>query len=135
MRKGGWKADRQLCSRTAGQVIGLIHDIPTCAELVARIEKDAIDTLQAKLDLSSGVGSATALPVAAISAASGAAAPATTTAPGETGQSHMSKRAVEGDLDDAKTDRVAEDQVGNQPQAQLWGIGEQKEQRKRESKL
>ncbi|KAI9746760.1 MAG: 3',5'-cyclic-nucleotide phosphodiesterase (PDEase) (3':5'-CNP), partial [Chaenotheca gracillima] len=30
---------------TAGQVIGLIHDIPTCDALVKRIEKDAIDTL------------------------------------------------------------------------------------------
>ena len=30
---------------TAGQVIGLIHDIPTCEDLLARIEKEAIDTL------------------------------------------------------------------------------------------
>ncbi|CZR57170.1 related to FMN-dependent 2-nitropropane dioxygenase [Phialocephala subalpina] len=30
---------------TAGQVIGLIHDIPTCADLVKRIERDAEDTL------------------------------------------------------------------------------------------
>lgn len=30
---------------TAGQVIGLIHDIPTCAELVKRIEREAVDTL------------------------------------------------------------------------------------------
>lgn len=30
---------------TAGQVIGLIHDIPTCAELISRIEKEAEDTL------------------------------------------------------------------------------------------
>ncbi|KAK5119904.1 hypothetical protein LTR85_007230 [Meristemomyces frigidus] len=30
---------------TAGQVIGLIHDIPTCEDLVSRIEKDAIETL------------------------------------------------------------------------------------------
>lgn len=30
---------------TAGQVIGLIHDIPTCAELVQRIEREAIETL------------------------------------------------------------------------------------------
>jgi len=32
---------------TAGQVIGLIHDIPSCAELVARIEKEAEETLKA----------------------------------------------------------------------------------------
>ena len=30
---------------TAGQVIGLIHDIPTCQELVERIEKEAKETL------------------------------------------------------------------------------------------
>lgn len=30
---------------TAGQVIGVIHDIPTCAELVSRIEKEAEETL------------------------------------------------------------------------------------------
>lgn len=30
---------------TAGQVIGLIHDIPTCEELLGRIEKEAIDSL------------------------------------------------------------------------------------------
>ncbi|KAK2811514.1 hypothetical protein FQN50_002137 [Emmonsiellopsis sp. PD_5] len=28
---------------TAGQVIGLIHDIPTCAELLTRIEKEAVE--------------------------------------------------------------------------------------------
>lgn len=31
---------------TAGQVIGLIHDIPTCEELVKRIEKEAEYTLK-----------------------------------------------------------------------------------------
>lgn len=30
---------------TAGQVIGLIHDIPTCEELVSRIEVEAIEAL------------------------------------------------------------------------------------------
>ena len=120
---------------TAGQVIGLIHDIPTCAELVARIEKDAIDTLRAKLDLSTGAGSATALPVAAISAASGAAASAAEMPSQEPSGSQMSKRTVEGDLDDAKTDRVDKEQGENQPQAQLWGIGEKKGSGRRESKL
>lgn len=38
---------------TAGQVIGLIHDIPTCQELVTRIEKEAEETLKAKLKLAS----------------------------------------------------------------------------------
>ncbi|KAI0129464.1 hypothetical protein BJ170DRAFT_273521 [Xylariales sp. AK1849] len=36
---------------TAGQVIGLIHDIPTCHDLVTRIEKEAEDTLTSKLSL------------------------------------------------------------------------------------
>lgn len=31
---------------TAGQVIGLIHDIPTCAALVNRIEKEAKETIK-----------------------------------------------------------------------------------------
>ncbi|KAI1322749.1 2-nitropropane dioxygenase family oxidoreductase [Xylariaceae sp. FL0255] len=38
---------------TAGQVIGLIHDIPTCEVLVKRIEKEAEETLTSKLKLSS----------------------------------------------------------------------------------
>ncbi|KAI1118377.1 hypothetical protein F5Y14DRAFT_260847 [Nemania sp. NC0429] len=36
---------------TAGQVIGLIHDIPTCDALVKRIEKEAEETLTSKLKL------------------------------------------------------------------------------------
>ena len=36
---------------TAGQVIGLIHDIPTCAELVARIEDEAVTALRDRLAL------------------------------------------------------------------------------------
>lgn len=31
---------------TAGQVIGLIHDVPTCAELVTRIESEAVEALE-----------------------------------------------------------------------------------------
>ncbi|RDW61857.1 NAD(P)H-dependent flavin oxidoreductase [Aspergillus mulundensis] len=30
---------------TAGQVIGLIHDVPTCGELLTRIEREAAETL------------------------------------------------------------------------------------------
>ncbi|RHZ68969.1 hypothetical protein CDV55_106404 [Aspergillus turcosus] len=30
---------------TAGQVIGLIHDIPTCADLLQRIEKEAVEAI------------------------------------------------------------------------------------------
>lgn len=36
---------------TAGQVIGLIHDIPTCEVLVKRIEKEAEETLKERLAL------------------------------------------------------------------------------------
>lgn len=36
---------------TAGQVIGLIQDIPTCADLVGRIEKEAVETLNSKVKL------------------------------------------------------------------------------------
>ncbi|KAM5346683.1 hypothetical protein ACJ41O_009688 [Fusarium nematophilum] len=36
---------------TTGQVIGLIHDIPTCDELVKRIEKEAETTLKERLSL------------------------------------------------------------------------------------
>ncbi|KAG5291726.1 2-nitropropane dioxygenase [Histoplasma ohiense] len=30
---------------TAGQVMGLIHDIPSCKELITRIEKEAVETM------------------------------------------------------------------------------------------
>ncbi|KAF9737385.1 hypothetical protein PMIN06_001210 [Paraphaeosphaeria minitans] len=36
---------------TAGQVIGLIHDIPTCDTLLKRIEREAVETLASKHDL------------------------------------------------------------------------------------
>lgn len=36
---------------TTGQVIGLIHDIPTCDVLVARIEKEAEAALKERLSL------------------------------------------------------------------------------------
>ncbi|KAK4201583.1 putative 2-nitropropane dioxygenase precursor [Triangularia verruculosa] len=36
---------------TAGQVIGLINDIPTCKDLVSRIEREAEDTLKEKMAL------------------------------------------------------------------------------------
>ncbi|KAI9825395.1 MAG: hypothetical protein M1832_001125 [Thelocarpon impressellum] len=36
---------------TAGQVIGLIHDIPTCDELVGRIEREAENTLRSASSL------------------------------------------------------------------------------------
>ncbi|KAJ9639915.1 hypothetical protein H2201_007306 [Coniosporium apollinis] len=48
---------------TAGQVIGLIHDIPTCDELVKRIEREAIETLQKALSLLVEEGSSGEKPI------------------------------------------------------------------------
>lgn len=39
---------------TAGQVIGLIHDIPTCAQLLARIDKEALQAMDRTRSLYSG---------------------------------------------------------------------------------
>lgn len=36
---------------TAGQVMGLINDIPTCKDLIARIEKEAEETIKEKVKL------------------------------------------------------------------------------------
>jgi len=36
---------------TAGQVIGLIHDIPTCEVLCKRIEREALETINAASSL------------------------------------------------------------------------------------
>lgn len=36
---------------TAGQVIGLIHDVPTCDALLKRIERDAVETLASNQNL------------------------------------------------------------------------------------
>ncbi|KKY14083.1 putative 2-nitropropane dioxygenase family [Phaeomoniella chlamydospora] len=38
--------DKEFGVWTAGQVIGLIHDVPTCKELVGRIESEAIERLK-----------------------------------------------------------------------------------------
>ncbi|CAD6594165.1 MAG: hypothetical protein ASARMPREDX12_008360 [Alectoria sarmentosa] len=42
---------------TAGQVIGLIHDVPSCQDLVQRIEKEAEETLERANSLIVGRGS------------------------------------------------------------------------------
>ena len=39
---------------TAGQVIGLIHDIPTCAQLLTRIEKEAVQSMERTQSLYNG---------------------------------------------------------------------------------
>ncbi|KKA29880.1 hypothetical protein TD95_003451 [Thielaviopsis punctulata] len=45
------KGDPEYGVWTAGQVIGLIHDIPTCKDLVSRIEREAEDTLKERLSV------------------------------------------------------------------------------------
>ena len=47
-RRGGEvfrRGDKDAGVWTAGQVIGLIHDIPTCQELVSRIEREAVEQM------------------------------------------------------------------------------------------
>lgn len=92
---------------TAGQVIGLIHDIPSCKELVERIEREAVETLTAKLGLAKGVEEEKQE---------------------EVQENKNDKQTIEGGIDDAKTQKIGE--AENHPQAQIWGVGE-----KRESKL
>jgi hypothetical protein len=36
---------------TAGQVVGLIHDVPKCAELISRIEREAIEAMKQSQNL------------------------------------------------------------------------------------
>ena len=52
---------------TIGQSAGLIHDIPTCAQLVASIMKQAEDIIHARIDkmASGGVAASARVPVAA----------------------------------------------------------------------
>ncbi|EGS19757.1 uncharacterized protein CTHT_0042410 [Thermochaetoides thermophila DSM 1495] len=45
------KGDPEYGVWTAGQVMGLIHDIPTCKELLERIEKEAEETLKNRMGL------------------------------------------------------------------------------------
>ena len=50
MQRGEMDAGAWSC----GMVAGLIHDIPTCKELVARISKQAEDIIKARLDRMAG---------------------------------------------------------------------------------
>ena len=43
-------ASRMMRDTSSAQVQGLIHDIPTCAELVSRIMRDAEAIIQSRLD-------------------------------------------------------------------------------------
>ncbi|KAL8891074.1 MAG: hypothetical protein Q9215_001845 [Flavoplaca cf. flavocitrina] len=87
---------------TAGQVIGLIHDIPTCATLINRIEKEAEETLLKASSLitsSSSDSQPEPSPKAPDPATAGKAGPET---PGTVGK----------DV--------------NNPSAEIWGVGKPK---------
>jgi len=81
---------------TAGQVIGLIHDIPTCDVLLKRIEKEAVDTLHQAQSLY--------VPDHTI--------------PDETGN----VRQPQTQLPDASQQKAK----GNSPASEMWGIGKSK---------
>ena len=40
---------------SAGQIQGLIHDIPTCAELITRMVREAEEIIQDRLDRMAGM--------------------------------------------------------------------------------
>ncbi|KAK5187987.1 hypothetical protein LTR16_009013, partial [Cryomyces antarcticus] len=90
---------------TAGQVIGLIHDIPTCAELVHRIEAEAVETLS----------KATSLIV------SEDELPGTETIAGKKVQDPSAGKSNAGEPGNST---VGKDQ--NNPGAEIWGVGKSK---------
>ena len=97
---------------TAGQVIGLIHDIPTCAELLSRIEWEAAETLSKTASLYT----------------SGA-----TDAASDTQSSKSTSNSSPEDQKVVKSgDRLVESGSGtkgtnvNDPGAELWGVGKSK---------
>ncbi|KAK5149084.1 hypothetical protein BJ546DRAFT_41199 [Cryomyces antarcticus] len=90
---------------TAGQVIGLIHDIPTGAELVHRIEAEAVETLS----------KATSLIV------SEDELPGTETIAGKKVQDPSAGKSNAGEPGNST---VGKDQ--NNPGAEIWGVGKSK---------
>ncbi|KAL8634656.1 MAG: hypothetical protein Q9228_007757, partial [Teloschistes exilis] len=92
---------------TAGQVIGLIHDIPTCANLITRIEKEAEQTL---IRASSLITST-------------ATSPSTSPSPPPSATSHTPSSTTE------KAGPENPGTVGrgiNNPAAEIWGVGKPK---------
>ncbi|KAL8809898.1 MAG: hypothetical protein Q9200_003016 [Gallowayella weberi] len=87
---------------TAGQVIGLIHDIPTCAELIDRIEKEAEETIFKASSLITSNPSDTSLEPSTTRADPSSAGKAGPETPGSVGK----------DV--------------NNPSAEIWGIGKPK---------
>lgn len=109
---------------TAGQVVGLIHDVPTCKELVERIEREALETLMAKVALAQSVvggdgeENGTEKGVVADGGFDDGKGGVARTG----GQTLEGKEGLEGGIEDKKDQKVGKEE--NHPQAQLWGVGE-----------
>ncbi|KAL8684297.1 MAG: hypothetical protein Q9218_008350, partial [Villophora microphyllina] len=91
---------------TAGQVIGLIHDVPTCAELISRIEKEAEETLKKATSLITSTPS-----------------PELSTPPSPSPSNTPNPTAV------GKAGPETPGTVGegiNNPSAEIWGVGKPK---------
>lgn len=83
---------------TAGQVIGLIHDIPTCEALLKRIEKEAAET----------ISKASSLLVE------------------EVPEEELAGKKVQDASANPKSEHGAVGSNVNNPEAQVWGIGKSK---------
>jgi hypothetical protein len=79
-------------------VIGLIHDIPTCADLITRIEREALET----------INKAKSLYVE------------------ELPESDMEGKPIQDPSANPKSEHGAVGSNENNPEAQLWGIGKSK---------
>ncbi|KAL8750245.1 MAG: hypothetical protein Q9184_006491 [Pyrenodesmia sp. 2 TL-2023] len=87
---------------TAGQVIGLIHDIPTCKDLVERIEKEAEETLIRATSL--------------ITSSSSEAWPE---------PSSSSPKSLNAGKAGPETPGMVDENINN-PSAEIWGVGKPK---------
>ncbi|CAD0047169.1 unnamed protein product [Aureobasidium pullulans] len=83
---------------TAGQVIGLIHDIPSCADLISRIEREALET----------INKAKSLYVE------------------ELPESDMEGKPIQDSSANPKGEYGAVGSKVNNPQSEVWGIGKSK---------
>lgn len=83
---------------TAGQVIGLIHDIPTCDELVKRIEREAVETLKT----------------------------ATSLITDDVPEEDIAGKKIQDASANPKSEHGAVASNVNNPEAQLWGVGKSK---------
>ncbi|KAL9575898.1 MAG: hypothetical protein Q9212_007585 [Teloschistes hypoglaucus] len=94
---------------TAGQVIGLIHDIPTCSHLITRIEKEAEETLIRASSLITG----TQYPPEAWPES-----------PAPAAESHTPPSDTAGKAG-PETPGTVEKDINN-PAAEIWGVGKSK---------